>query len=217
MYQRQVCERNQIETYLVFLLCFEMFCSFTQKYPPVKFLSEKDRKRILVSLCLRRSCFGEIPKNSVECNLFCRIKDMRRDEGNYLGCHMSCTGFRVLLHLFVLMFSNSSYEQYMWTLLLKFDFPTKLLFPVTSQDHIAKEALCALSDGLKFQRLGEFFKHILTATLCDQIGRNLVIRLEKKLLCRECSSPCIFSVDSVILKHHKQLRGEEDSRLSQDK
>lgn len=156
MYQREVCERKQAETYLVFLLCFEMFHSFTQKYPPVKFLSEKDRKRILVSLCLLRGCFGEIPKISVECHLFCRIKGMRRDEGNYLGCHMCCTGFRTLLHLFVLMFSNSAYEQYTWTLLLMCDLPAKLFFPVTSQDHIAKESLCVLPDGLNFQRLGNF-------------------------------------------------------------
>lgn len=37
---------------LLFLLIFSYY-SFTQKYPPVKFLSEKDRKRILVSLHTR--------------------------------------------------------------------------------------------------------------------------------------------------------------------
>lgn len=69
---------------------------------------------------------------------------------------MRCTGFRALLHLFVLMFSNSAYEQYTWTLLLKFDLPTKLLFPVISQDHIPKESLCVLPDDLNLQRLGNF-------------------------------------------------------------
>lgn len=70
---------------------------------------------------------------------------------------------------------------------------------------------------LKLAETGKLFKHILTGTLCDQIGQNLVIRLEKKLLCREWSSLCIFSVVSVILEHHKQLRVEGDGRLSQDK
>lgn len=70
---------------------------------------------------------------------------------------------------------------------------------------------------LKLSETGKLLKHILIGTLCDQIGQNLVIRLEKKLLCRECSSLCIFSVVSVILKHHKQLRVEEDGRLTQEK
>lgn len=65
-----------------------------------------------------------------------------------------CTGFRALLHLFV--FSNSAYEQYTWTLLLKFDLPTELLFLVTSQDHVAKESLCVLPDGSDLKRLGNF-------------------------------------------------------------
>lgn len=90
-------------------------------------------------------------------NVICFLgKGMRRDEGNYLGCHnLCCTNFWALLHLFML-FSNSAYEQDTWTLLMKFDLPAKLLFPVNFQDHIAKESLCVLLNGLNLRRLGKF-------------------------------------------------------------
>lgn len=78
-----------------------------------------------------------------------------------------------------------------------------------------------LPHGLNLQRLGNF-RHILMESLCDQIGQNLVIRLEKQLLCsavkkdqlirlRECSSR-IFSVVCGVLKHHRCFRVEEEGR-----
>uniref|UniRef100_A0A8D0GNJ3 UDP-glucuronic acid decarboxylase 1 n=1 Tax=Sphenodon punctatus TaxID=8508 RepID=A0A8D0GNJ3_SPHPU len=48
--ENKIEEGNSIICQLSFpSFCFEMFHSFTQKYPPVKFLSEKDRKRILIT------------------------------------------------------------------------------------------------------------------------------------------------------------------------
>lgn len=78
------------------------------------------------------------------------------------------------------------------------------------------------SRWLKLAETGKLFRHILMESLRDPIRQNLVIRLEKQLLCstvkkdqlirlRECSSH-IFSVVSGILKHHRCFRVEEEGR-----
>lgn len=97
---RYVKEAAKLKLNMFFLLCFEMFCSFTQKYPPVKFLSEKDRKRILVSWHLLGGYFREI-KNVlwIVISLVVLTKDMSRSQMNYLGCRMCCMVVRVVLHL----------------------------------------------------------------------------------------------------------------------
>uniref|UniRef100_A0A8C1L0T2 UDP-glucuronic acid decarboxylase 1 n=1 Tax=Cyprinus carpio TaxID=7962 RepID=A0A8C1L0T2_CYPCA len=49
-FSRSIQEHREMKTeQRIDEVCFLSFYSFTQKYPPVKFLSEKDRKRILIT------------------------------------------------------------------------------------------------------------------------------------------------------------------------
>lgn len=193
-----------------------MFYSFTQKYPPVKFLSEKDRKRILVSWHLLGGCFGEVPKILWNVICFVGLKTWDGIKGITLG--VICV-VQVLGQRFTYLHWCSQTQHIInrlglcfWSLICQLNCsPCNF-----SGSHFQGVSVCA-PRWLKLAETGKLFKHILAGTLCDQIGQNLVIRLEKKLLCREWSSLCIFSVVSVILKHHKQLRVEGDGRLSQEK
>lgn len=82
-----------------------MFFSFTQKYPPVKFLSEKDRKRILVSLYLLGGCAWELRVQW--CDQFTyMIKVMNRSKVSYFCYHMCTEFFASLTHSDVLKYSE---------------------------------------------------------------------------------------------------------------
>lgn len=171
-------EAARLKLNIVFLLCFEMFCSFTQKYPPVKFLSEKDRKRILVSWYLLRG-FGKINVLWIVNTLVGLTKDISRNKVNYLGCHMCCTGFRVMLHLLWYSQTQHIYSRLgHWFGGLTCQF--KLLFSACSVSGIhCQRVFVSAPRWPKLVETGKCFKHILTESLCDRVKQNLVIRLEK--------------------------------------
>lgn len=125
----------------LFLLWTFVFClsSFSQKYPPVKFLSEKDRKRILVSVS------NLAPQTCTDTHTYTRAHTPSQNVSEYITSTLSHISERD--HNPRLNPQYKSPPQHPLHLLLNFSL---IIFSCCSPPDLTQPALCTLSHPTTF-------------------------------------------------------------------